>query len=204
MAGIDYSISGLGRFPQQTSTGYGNSALTGLYGSAASESAIYSTVRNQILNDLEKERLAADPTYVNPSLTGNKKASDIMGKLTRAQWQDYKDRFQPIEAALMNKTIYNNPDLIPQGIAQGAQTVNAAYDTAAISRQRMMERYGVNQRADEQAAYNRRAGLERSSAIVDSANRIRQRLEDRTREIAIGSTPNAGRAYGLSSSGGDY
>lgn len=195
---MDYNTSGLTGYSAISPAGSSNSySLSGLY--SAPNNDYYNSVRTQVLQDIEKENLAKDNLWVNPE---GGKASDILSKLTRAQWQDYKERFQPIETALMNKTTYNNPDLVRESIIGGWNTVNKAYDTAIESRGNMLSRYGVNQRADEQAAVERSNQIQRSSALVDTANRIRMRLEDRNREIALGSTPNAGRAYGLSSSTG--
>lgn len=197
---MNYSMSGLTGYTgtPQVGSDRENSQSYALAGfGAAGPNQQYTSIRNQVLQDIEKENQATHSLWVNPK---GGKASDILSKLTRAQWQDYKDRFQPIESALMNQTTYNNPDLVKNSIATGMNTVNNAYDSAISARGNMLSRYGVNQRADEQAAASRSSQINRSTALVDTANRIRMRLEDRNREIALGSTPNAGRAYGLSSS----
>ena len=113
------------------------------------------------------------------------------------QYEDYIARYQGTENALMDMTSYNNPDLVNDEVAASTNTVNSAMATAAANQQYAYQHLGMAQTAETQQANTARNSLNTSTAVVDAANKIRQRIADRNQQIALGSTPNAGRAYGL-------
>lgn len=128
----------------------------------------------------------------------------VTGALTRAQWDDYVSRFQPIEKNLMDMSIYNTLDggkamidkEINDAIGTGGYVQNAiASNKGQVARG--MARYGMTATAEQQAGTEAKSGMNASLATVDAANRIRQNVLDRSNAIAVGSTPNAGRAIGL-------
>lgn len=121
--------------------------------------------------------------------------------LTRAQWADYQQRFQPVETQLMNMTTYSNPEIVGQelGRAIGEQGyINKAFNTAQTQAVNNTARFGAALTPEQQAARNRQFTMSKSTAVVDAANRIRQKLIDRNQQIAVGATPNAaGRSIGM-------
>ena len=144
----------------------------------------------------------------------------VTGELTRKQWEDYQNRFVPIENRVMNMTSYNSPwlvtreinqaiggkvmDLAPGGTGTGSATwdsgyVNRALDASRDSQERSFARYGIAPNAQQRQALDRQSALTQSTAVVDAANRIRQRISERNQSIAQGTIPNAGRSYGLKS-----
>jgi len=95
---------------------------------------------------------------------------------------------------------YQNPGIVSDQInaAVGAGGyVSRALDASRGSQDRAFARYGISPNAAQRQALNRQAGLTKSLAMVDSANKIRQKIIDRDQLIATGNIPNAGRSYGL-------
>lgn len=124
----------------------------------------------------------------------------VTAELTRKQWEDYKARFRPVEDRLMYMTTYNNPELVNQEIASAIGTggyVHTALNNSASQQQRNFARYGLAPTRAQQTSLDRQNNLSRSTAVVDAANRIRQRITERNQLIATGTIPNAGRSYGL-------
>lgn len=141
---------------------------------------------------------AAHPGQIYPYAFGS--ASDMMASVTRATYDDWRKTYLPIALEMMNQTTYNNPALVKKEVASAVGGVNSAFNSAKGVRERTASRYGV-QFDDQQKASNERImGLEKSTAVVDAANRIRQRLADRNRAIATSGIPNiAGKDYGQGS-----
>lgn len=131
--------------------------------------------------------------------------SGITAALTRQQYQDYMSRFAPIENRLLGMMSYDNPEAVnmevQSAIGQGG------YVQSALNRNQGQQRYafnklGVDQTAQAKQAMDTSNNLNRSTAVVDAANRIRQKIADRNQMISVGAVPNAGRAYGLKTEGG--
>lgn len=145
--------------------------------------------------------LDLDPYGPNGNLVDWKKfqksPSKIMAQLLRKQYEDYIARYQGTENALMDMTSYNNPELVSEEVATATNTANNAMAAAAANQQYAYQHLGMAQTAETQQANTARNSLNTSTAVVDAANKVRQRIADRNQQIALGSTPNAGRAYGL-------
>jgi hypothetical protein len=119
-------------------------------------------------------------------------ASGNYANLTKAQWQDYQRRFVPIENELINSTTYANPQVLTKAIGQGREATNQAMDVSEKTQQRAVGQYGITQDPAQLTLRRRMEGLNRSAAVVDAANRIRQRVSDRNREITSGAAPSSG------------
>lgn len=125
--------------------------------------------------------------------------ANVVGALTRAQWEDYKLRFQPMEEQLMNMTSYKNPAVVAAEVDKAKAGAVQASQVAQGVTGRNMARYGLSMNTAQQAAQDRSNQLATSTAAVDAANRARFGITDRNRAIAVGASPNAGRSYGLRS-----
>ena len=122
--------------------------------------------------------------------SSNTYASDTWADITRAQWEDYLNRFVPREDALMNMTTYENPGVVDSTMAIGKQAAAIGYDATQRMNQQAAGRYGAALTQGYQQNQDRRDNVGKSAAIVNEANRIRQELQDRNRQIALG-TSNA-------------
>jgi len=132
------------------------------------------------------------PSEAPLKLSPGGNASDNYARLTKAQWADYQKRFVPIEDELINSTTYANPQVLTKAIGQGREATNKAFDVAEQTQQRAVGQYGITQDPAQIALRRRMEGLNRSAAVVDAANRIRQRISDRNREITSGAAPSSG------------
>ena len=108
------------------------------------------------------------------------------------QYSDYQRRFQPLENQLMGQTMYTNPNLVNDEIAQGQGFVNNAFSTQAAQHQRSLQSFGLAPDQRTQQANNISSAIGRSASIVDAANRIRQNVTDRSRAIISGGAGSSG------------
>jgi len=118
-------------------------------------------------------------------------ASDTWADITRAQWQDYQARFVPYENELIGQLTYDNPAIVQNEINKGTQTASSAYDTANRMNQQNVGLYGAALTQGYQQQQNRTNQTQRSAAVVNEANRIRQELQDQNRQIALGMSNSA-------------
>lgn len=149
------------------------------YSAATAAPSIYTPA-----SSMKVENFAADPSVT-------------LSRLTRAQWDDYIKRFQPVENRLMDMTTYNDPNLVAQEVNAATDSSNTAINTAITARDMNRARYGLTARNDQQQLEDRQDAITRSTATIEASNRTRQNLIDRNRMIAVGGIPSAGRTYGL-------
>jgi hypothetical protein len=147
---------------------------------------------NKVTTTLPLASGQSAPSEAPLRLAAGSKAEDNYAKLTRAQWEDYKRRFVPIENELINSTTYANPQVLTTAIGQGRDAANQAINVSEQTQQRAVGQYGITQDPSEIALRRRMEGMNRSTAVVDAANRIRQRVSDRNREITSGAAPSSG------------
>jgi hypothetical protein len=126
------------------------------------------------------------PVYQDSLLNADLTLATVL----RDQWADYLKTYQPVANTLMQQTSYNNPTLIADQVNQGASDVNIAFQNSAINQQQNFQRYGIAPTEGQQGYMNRANSLDKSTAIVDSANKIRANIADRNRSIAAGGIPN--------------
>lgn len=121
-----------------------------------------------------------------PSFGGKYQASDTWAWITRQQWDDYMKRFAPYEDEMIGMTTYKNPQVVEQEVDKGIAAVRTSSDAYNRMNEQYMSRYGAA--IDPRAAQTtgRMSNFTKTAAIADAANRIRQRLLDQDREIALG------------------
>lgn len=118
-------------------------------------------------------------------------AADRLGAITKGRWEDYKNRFVPIEDLLMQQTTYGNPALAAQEIGRAEADTGRTFDSLAGSSAIQLGRYGMSMTADQQASSDRINSLSRTGAVIDAANNIRLKLVERNQLIASGSAPDS-------------
>lgn len=138
-----------------------------------------------------------DSTGAYVPLRAGGSASDMLANITKATYEDWKSQYLPIALQMTDQTTYNNPGLVTEAVNAATATTRNAYDAAYGVRDRTLSRYGVAQSAQEQAVNAQRNETDKTASVVDAANRIRRRLADRNRTIALGGIPNlAAKNYG--------
>lgn len=111
-------------------------------------------------------------------------ASENMAKIARAEWEDYKKRFVPIENRLISEV--SDRSLYEEAAERGAQNVGLAFDSQLGINERNNQRLGITQTAEQQEQFTRQAGLQRSLAQVEASNRGREAIDERNLNIMAG------------------
>ena len=109
-----------------------------------------------------------------------------MAAVSRAQWEDYKNRYIPLENELI--AAYNNPADRAARISEAANLSGQAFDSAAGVGQRTMQRMGVNFDPSQDRGF----GLKRAAATVDAMNTTRQHLAGRDELLLTGGITSRG------------
>lgn len=125
-------------------------------------------------------------TYVNPdeAFRGDQGASELLGRLNRAQWTDWRERFAPYIDQLANVA---QDDGAPA--AAGRQASNAmglAFDASTQAQQQDREGFGISQTDGQRQAEERRTGLMRAGSTVSAGNQARISALDRQQAILAG------------------
>jgi hypothetical protein len=149
-------------------------------------------IPNAMVNDWTPEDFASH--YIQPdaipaaNLNDPLKLPTLTADVARAQWEDYKKRFMPLEDALMNQTVYGNPAIVEQSITAAMPRVDSAINLGQKAQTRRLEMMGQNVTPEARAELDKTWGNQRTLARVDAANQIRQNIAARSRELAFGGT----------------
>jgi len=131
-------------------------------------------------------QVTSGPPSLVPGQLINGSARETQAALARAEWDDYKARFFPLEENLINR--YNNEGLRNQAIGENVSAVNTAFDTDAGVQQRRLSRYGVSLGADQQSALERNNQVSKVAAVSDVKNLTRGAYADIDQQILSGSS----------------
>ena len=120
--------------------------------------------------------------YVNPFRQGDQSAQETLADLYEAEFQDYLNRFFPIEKDLISQMTTGFEDLQQEEIGRAQAAVARQYANVRGQQSRRMAGYGL------QMAPEARSDIERSetSALVAARNFARERAEQRRMEILSG------------------
>lgn len=130
------------------------------------------------------------PAGVNPDgtaqlVTGGKHmAADNMANVTRAQFYDYEQRFQPVERQLV--ALASDPAFIKQGEDAAGRGVDAAFNRQLADGVRSRARYGLSLKGDEAGAMLRQHMLARTGTKTAAVNAARLHGLDRQTAIMSG------------------
>lgn len=111
-------------------------------------------------------------------------AADMNAYIARQQWNDYQNRFQPVERALIDETM--GRELLDQRLSGISAIVDRSFDSAIENARMTRQMYGSNQTSQQKQYETRRMDLGRSTAIADSRNATRTHIHDRNMETLAG------------------
>lgn len=132
----------------------------------------------------------------NDAFSGDQGASDLQGRLSRAQWEDWKTRFRPYVTRLSDMATDNNaPGLAAE---QAGQAMNGAFTASTQGLDMQRAGMGVSNTPRQQAAQDRRMALAEGAATVDARNEARLSARDRQQQVLAGglsmdTVPTGGR-----------
>lgn len=116
----------------------------------------------------------------------------VTAALIRQQSAEYDSTFKPIEDQLLQMTTFKNPELLNKELSGAIGNngtggyINQTLDSVFSAQGRNSSRYGANMTAEQQDALANSNNLKRSTAVVDAATRIRQKLQERDQQIMMG------------------
>lgn len=122
-----------------------------------------------------------DPGAVNSSGQG---ASQVLGDLSRAQWDDWKERFAPRIEQLAD--IAKDTALPGEMAAQSMTAVGNSFDNSRRSLGMKQAGLGIQLSAEEQGAQDRKMALSEAAAKTNSANKARASTQDMQQSILAG------------------
>ncbi len=105
-------------------------------------------------------------------------------RITRKEWQDYQDRYFPIENDLIS--MYDSPELRMRETQRASDQVTKAFDKVPEQQDRFLRGLNVTLTPEQQKARERSHGLSKSLADVSARNTTLNDLEDRDYQIATG------------------
>ena len=133
------------------------------------------------LYDTTSRTQLVDP---NQAFRGDQGASELFGQLSRAQWQDWKNRFAPYVTRLADEATSTSAPW--EAAQQASSSMGLAYDNASRGVDQQRQAYGIVQNADQQAANSRANDLNRKAAMVSASNEARISALDRQQSILAG------------------
>lgn len=104
--------------------------------------------------------------------------------IARAQWNDYKRRYMPIEQQLIREGTNDAQYGVDSQMAK--DSVGDAFGLQSGATARDMGRMGVTMSPDEQAAADQNMSIAKTSAMVGEANGARDNVWDRINGVMNG------------------
>ncbi|MGK0546354.1 hypothetical protein ACSEE7_12705 [Halomonas cupida] len=131
--------------------------------------------------DSETSQITVSPTQ---AFRGDQGASELLGQINRAQWDDWRNRFAPYISALAD--IADDPQAASQAAENAQNAMGLAYDVAEQSEEQRRQAYGVDQTAAQKATNDRMSNLSRVADTVTAGNQARISAQDRQSAILAG------------------
>ncbi|WP_347506217.1 hypothetical protein [Pseudomonas anguilliseptica] len=136
--------------------------------------------------------------YIDPqsAFKGDQGASKVLGQLYRAQWNDWKTRFQPYITRLAE--IAESPTYAAGQGATAAAAINTSYDNTAKGLQMQREGLGIDLSPAQQQAQQRKLSLGRAADSASAYNQAKISARDTQDQILAGgmglsNIPNTGQ-----------
>ena len=123
------------------------------------------------------------PTYLSTS-GGSESAQKNRAKVARAEFEDWKTRFRPVEQELIGQI--GDPGVYRENVDRATESVDTAFTTGAGETQRNLSRYGVQPSAIESTQQQRQYGLSKAKATAEAANRSRSAVKNREMQVMAG------------------
>lgn len=120
--------------------------------------------------------------YVNPFRSGDQSAQDTLSDLYEAEFQDYLNRFFPVEKDLIAQMTTGFGELQQEEIGRAQSAVAKQYANVRGQEGRRQAGYGVSLRPETNSDYQK----SETSSLVAARNFARMRSEERRMQILSG------------------
>ena len=107
---------------------------------------------------------------------------DIMAEITRQQYDDYIDRFLPIENQLID--LATSDELLNDQLARNVETVDQQYAMSSKGNEMQSGRMGLDNTKTAQQGTN--TGLSKSLSLASAQNESRSAIDDLQKSIITG------------------
>ncbi len=144
-------------------------------GGAADQTGGMESGFSQFLGGLDT-RGAGSSDVLNVARGDDQYANKTRARIARAEWDDYKRRFQPVENQMM---AYATSTDDGRSVGRAQESIAAGFDSAQGQYDRNMSRYGLNQTPEQDASYKRNMALNEASATASGISGARQVEEER-------------------------
>lgn len=108
---------------------------------------------------------------------GKHRASKVRAAIARAEFNDYRNRFYPLEDRRI--AMVGNSALKQKQIGEAVGLTQQGFDTAEGIRADRVRSYGLQLTPEQQQAHDRKLGVERTAATVGAANTTRRAVDAR-------------------------
>ena len=125
--------------------------------------------------------------YVNPFRSGDQSAQDTLADLYEAEFQDYLQRFFPVEQDLIQQMTTGFEGLQQEEIGRAQEAVARQYANVRGQFGRRQAGFGISLRPESQADYQR----SETSALIAARNFARMRSEERRMQVLSGGLGSA-------------
>jgi hypothetical protein len=125
--------------------------------------------------------------YVNPFRTGDQSAQDTLSDLYESEFQDYLNRFFPVEQDLIAQMTTGFEQLQQEEIGRAQSAVARQYANTRGQETRRQAGFGITQAMDPQGGYER----SETSALVAARNFAKMRSEERRMQVLSGGLGSA-------------
>nr|WP_299241363.1 hypothetical protein [uncultured Halomonas sp.] len=145
----------------------------------------YNTYSNVLgLNIMDGVGSGVPTINPNDAFRGDQGASRLIGRLSRAQWEDWKLRFSPYIDALGDAATNPYAGEEAAGMAKGA--MRTAYDNSQQALDMQRQGYGIRQTNAQRQADGRRRSVQQAASTVSAGNQARLSATDRQSAILAG------------------
>lgn len=115
---------------------------------------------------------------------GGQSGSENLAKVARAEWEDYKSRFAPIEDKLFER--FNDDEGRAVAADKAASNAGLALDRSKEQTDRTFSRYGLNMTDRQNASRDKAHSLQKTASTVGAKNTTRAAKEEQRMNIMAG------------------
>ena len=162
-------------------------------GSVYPQSGVTGTSNDAAFSQAPITNTPYDPLMLSQA-GGDQSASANMANLSRAQWNDYKSRFAPIENTLFARL--NDPAYMSNAVTQAGINMGSAYDSSAQQTARDFSRYGINPSGMVAQEQQRQNAVDKASAVAGARNDMRTAMRDQQMGLMTGGLSTATQKVG--------
>lgn len=138
----------------------------------------------QFGHNIPSSQSAAIRVSPRQAWSGDQGASNLLGRLNRAQWQDWRKRFAPHIDTLAS--IASDNSAPGTAASNASNSMGLAFDANQQALEQDRQAFGVQQTGAQSAVESRRNDLQRSASMVSAGNQARISALDRQQAILAG------------------